>query len=92
MDTNRMAMGLPGLPGAFVWQGQTIRISRVLREWHDTGPCRHGSSDRYIRKHWFDVEDETGRQLKIYFERNPRPRAKGKRDRWRLFSMTETNT
>jgi len=91
MDTNRMAMGLPGLPGVFVWHGETIKISRVIREWHDTGPCRHGSSDRYIRKHWFEVEDEVGRRLKIYFERNPLPRTKGKRDRWRLFSMTESD-
>jgi len=86
-DTNRMAAGEPGLPAEFVWHKEKIRIVRVLREWRDTGPCRHGSGDLYIRKHWYEVEDEIGRTLKIYFERNPR--GKKKTARWRLFSLTE---
>lgn len=86
-DTNRMASGEPGLPREFIWHDEKIIVVRVIREWRDTGPCRHGSGDRYIRKHWYEVEDELGRTLKIYFERNPR--GKKKIPRWRLFSMTE---
>lgn len=86
-DTNRMAAGEPGLPREFTWHDEQIVVVRVIRAWRDTGPCRHGSGDLYIRKHWYEVEDGTGRTLKIYFERNPR--GKKKTARWRLFSMAE---
>ncbi len=90
MDTNRMAAGLPGLPSAFVWGDETVHIKRVIREWHDTRACDHGSSDRYLNKHWFEIEDDAGRTMKLYFERNPRSRGqRTSRQRWRLFSVRE---
>jgi len=88
-DTNRMATGEPGLPREFKWQDELIVVVRVVREWRDTGPCRHGSGDLYIRKHWYEVDDASGRRLKIYFERNPR--GKKKVPRWRLFSLAEND-
>ena len=86
-DTRRMAMGEPGLPAEFAWRGETIRIATVRREWRDTGPCDHGSDERYLRRHWYEIEDDAGRVLKLYFERNPRDRKT--MARWRLFSMEE---
>lgn len=88
LDTRRMAAGEPGLPGAFTWRGETVRVVRVLRAWSETGPCRHGSGEQYVRKHWYQVEDEAGRRLKIYFERQARGRALAAR--WHLFSIEET--
>ena len=86
-DTARMARGEPGLPGAFTWRDRTIRIVRVQREWRETGPCHHGNGEQYVRKHWYEVEDDNGRLLKIYFQRQ----AKGRQAqaRWTLFSVAE---
>lgn len=83
----RMAAGGPGLPAAFEWKGGTLRIARVRRTWRDTGPCDHGSDERYVRKHWFEVETEGGQVAQLYFERNPRPRTRG--SRWWLFSLDD---
>lgn len=84
-DTARMATGEPGLPEEFVWRGQTIKIVAVLRTWRETGKCRHGSSERYVRKHWFEVDTISFGSMKIYFDRQPRGERKG--GRWWLFSV-----
>ena len=84
-DPDAMAGGGPGLPREFTWRGKILGIAGVLRTWRETGPCKHGSSESYVRKHWFEVETTTGRRAKIYFERQPRD---GKRtNRWWLFSI-----
>jgi phosphoribosylglycinamide formyltransferase-1 len=86
-DTGAMAGGGPGLPREFVWRGETLRVGRVLRSWRETGPCRHGSPEQYVRKHWFEVETEGNRVAKIYFERQSR--AGSRKKRWWLFSIEE---
>lgn len=84
-DAGRMAAGGPGLPGAFVWNGRELRVAQVLREWRETAPCRHGSGERYVSKHWFDVQVDSGERLRLYFERRARGHALSKR--WWLFSV-----
>lgn len=84
-DAGRMAMGEPGLPRAFLWRGETLEIAAVLRCWRETGPCRHGSGERYVRKHWFEVVTRTGATLELYFDRQPRGRRGSAR--WWLFSQ-----
>jgi hypothetical protein len=86
-DPARMATGEPGLPGEFLWRGRTIRIVAVLRTWRQTGPCRHGSGEKYVRKHWFEVLTTSGEPAKIYFERQQRSGRKS--PRWWLFSIQE---
>jgi hypothetical protein len=99
IETTHMAPGAPGLPQQFRWRRhdarrrlcaagrQTINIVKVLKAWHDTGPCRNGSGEKYVRKHWFEVETTSGSKMKIYFQRQPRP---GKsKSRWWLFSIEE---
>jgi len=84
-DTSRMAAGEPGLPREFLWRGRSVEIAAVLHTWRETGTCRHGSPERYVRKHWFEVATTSGDVLKIYFERQPR---RGKKEpRWWLFSI-----
>ncbi|MDF1553878.1 MAG: DUF6504 family protein [Deferrisomatales bacterium] len=85
-DTQAMATGGPGLPWEFLWRGRTLRVAAVLRAWRETGPCRHGSGEEYVRKHWFEVITTEHSTLKIYFERQPR----GGRGaaRWWLYSET----
>lgn len=77
IDTSRMATGEPGVPREFIWRGQTVEVLAVLRTWHETGPCSHGSSEKYVRKHWFEVSTVSSGTMKIYFERQPRSRQKG---------------
>jgi hypothetical protein len=84
--TSRMAVGGPGLPRQFQWRSQVVTVTRVLNTWRETGPCHHGSDERYVRKHWFEVLTDSGAAMKIYFERQPRS-AKQRKDRWWLFSV-----
>jgi hypothetical protein len=86
-DTARMAIGEPGLPREFVWRGRTISVTAVLRSWRETGKCRHGSPEMYVRKHWYEVATASDGTLKLYFERQPRGGRKGAR--WWLFSIRE---
>ena len=88
-DTSRMAIGEPGLPREFLWRGKTVRILKVLRTWRETGKCRHGSPELYVRKHWYEVEGEDGTRMKIYFDRQQRLHRGRKEPRWWLFSITE---
>jgi hypothetical protein len=84
-DTNAMAMGGPGLPREFIWREDKLCIAAVIHTWSETGPCRHGSSEAYVRRHWYEVKTTSNRKAKIYFERQPRGRNRIKR--WWLFSI-----
>ena len=97
-DTKRMAAGEPGLPRQFIWRGRTIHIVELRRSWKETGPCRNGSAEQYVRKHWYEVataspltppsppggEGTVRGIMRIYFERQPR--GGHKTARWWLFS------
>jgi phosphoribosylglycinamide formyltransferase-1 len=87
-DTSQMAAGGPGLPREFRWRGQAVRITAVLRTWRETGRCRHGSLERYVRKHWFEVMTSSNTTMKIYFDRQPRHGRKS--SRWWLFSVGDS--
>lgn len=89
-DTARMATGEPGLPQEFIWRGRAIRVAAVLRTWRETGPCRHGSGERYVRKHWYEVATGPHETMKIYFERQPRGPRRG--ERWWLFSVDDSTS
>jgi hypothetical protein len=86
-DTSRMAIGEPGLPRKFLWRGRTITVQAVLRTWRETGKCRHGSPEMYVRKHWYEVATDSYGTMKIYFERQARGGRGGAR--WWLFSIQE---
>lgn len=86
-DTHMMESGGPGLPDEFIWRGKVLGIAAVLDSWHDTGPCRNGSAENYVRKHWFEVKTTEKQQARIYFDRQPRDRDPTKR--WWLYSISE---
>ena len=88
IDASRMSTGEPGLPRQFRWGSQTIQIVRVLKSWRETGPCRHGSGETYVRKHSFEVLTDSGDTMKIYFERQPRSRRN--KCRWWLFTIDKS--
>jgi hypothetical protein len=84
-----MASGQPGLPRKFSWQSRSYEVLEILAEWKTTGDCRHGSGERYVRKHWFRVRATDDLEMKIYFERQARSSGGS---RWRLFSLRNTET
>jgi len=86
-DAARMAAGEPGLPKQFIWRKQTIEIKAVLRTWRETGACRHGSPEHYVRKHWYEVCTAENQVMRIYFERQPRRGEKAAR--WWLLSIAD---
>ena len=87
-DASAMAAGGPGVPQAFVWRGKTLHVDRVLDTWTATGPCRHGSGERYVRKHWFIVQTAEGPRLRIYCDRHP-AHGRSPRQRWRVFAVEQ---
>jgi hypothetical protein len=81
-----MAAGAPGLPRSFWWRGTYFSVLAVLEKWKESGDCRHGSGERYVRKHWYRVKTAEGPEMKIYFERQQRSSGGS---RWRLYSIRE---
>jgi len=84
-DTSSMTTGEPGLPARFAWRGAEYEIARVLEKWKTTGPCRHGSGEQYVRRHWFRVETTDQCVMELYFDRQPRSRQK--MQRWWLATV-----
>jgi hypothetical protein len=82
-SVSQMAMGKPGLPRRFSWKGERFSVIEVLEEWKESGDCRHGSGERYVRKHWFRVRTTGNLEMRIYFERQGRSSGGS---RWRLYS------
>lgn len=84
-DTGRMAKGEPGLPMRFSWRGRTFCVTKVLKSWHETGECRHGSGERYVRKHCYEVLTDAGSTMTLYCDRQARSRSRRTR-RWWLYT------
>ena len=85
-DTRLMASGSPGRPKSFVWRKKTITVSKLLRTWTTTGDCSHGSGEKYVRRHWFEIETAEG-QMKIYFDKASPGRRKEMG--WRLYTISK---
>ncbi len=86
-DVAGMTAGEPGLPQEFAWRGRRFKVEKVVRQWRETGDCTHGSLEKYVRKHWFEVVADSGQKMKLYFERKAR---KGSvHARWWLFSCED---
>ena len=88
-EFQRAAPGEPALPRRFRWRGEILEVAGVERQWKSTSPCTHGSGERYVRRHWYDIATADGRRLRIYFERTARSPRQAKR-RWWIFSQTDT--
>jgi phosphoribosylglycinamide formyltransferase-1 len=86
-DTSGMARGEPGLPQKFRWREKEFIVSEVLEQWKEHGDCRHGSGERYVRKHGYRVRTTDGAVLRIYFQRS---QGRGKipvKSRWWIHSI-----
>ncbi|NLX59397.1 MAG: cytoplasmic protein [Phycisphaerae bacterium] len=83
-----MARGQPGVPQAFTWRGESFRVVELLRQWASTGPCSHGSGERYVRRHWFEVRVAPDGIMTLYCDRQARDRRHPKA-RWWLYCREE---
>jgi len=44
-------------------------VAEVLEQWKDHGNCKHGSGERYVRKHIYAVRTTDGTLFRLYFQR-----------------------
>jgi len=81
-----MARGEPGLPRRFTWRDTEYRVTGVVRSWKTSGPCRNGSREVYLRRHWHRVVTDPPAVMTLYCERTPFDvrRPKG---RWYLYTL-----
>jgi phosphoribosylglycinamide formyltransferase-1 len=82
-NATAMASGSPGVPMVFAWRGKEYRVKSVLAEKKTLRGCRNGSGEKYIDKHVFTVETETGEVMSLY-----RARTGSKGDGWILYTVT----
>ena len=87
-DASVMARGEPGLPGGFTWRNQKMVLTEVLDHWKESGPCQHGSGERYVRKHWYKIRTDDHQIATIYFDRQSRS-ASRKMRRWWLYTLED---
>ena len=87
-DTAGMTRGEPGLPGRFVWRQQEYAVAEVLQAWKESGPCRSGGPEQYLRKHWFKIRTDNGLEMTVYFERQARTKRQAK-NRWWLYTINK---
>ncbi len=84
-----MSRGEPGLPAKFRWQARELIVAEVLETSRAYGDCKHGSGERYLRKHCFRLRTTDGLLLRIYSERTfGKSRASA---RWLLQSIEESS-
>ena len=85
-DPAGMTRGEPGLPRRFAWRDQEYSITQVLEAWKEDGPCKSGSTEMYLRKHWFRIVTDQGIEMTLYFQRQPRSKRSSKA-RWWLYTV-----
>jgi hypothetical protein len=87
IDTSSMVAGEPGVPMVFVWRDTQYTVARIIQKWKETSPCKSGANEMYVRKHWFRLVTTCGKEMKVYFERQPASKRQNKA-RWWLFSIS----
>jgi hypothetical protein len=85
-DSAGMTRGEPGLPSGFTWRDRQYEVAEVLEAWKESGPCRSGGGEAYLRKHWFRIQTADGVEMTIYFERQARTKQQSKK-RWWLYTI-----
>jgi hypothetical protein len=84
-DADALARGEPGPPAAFFWEGRRYEITRVASRWKTT---RTDRGEKYVARHWFEVETASGETMRISCERRPRTRGA----RWSLYTVAEAES
>ena len=76
--------GEPLLSSVFTHRGKRIQLLALLDKTKETRPCRHGSGERYVRRHVYRVRATDQSIYRIYCERQ----GVGRRSRpgWWIYS------
>ena len=81
-NASAMAAGEPGVPMAFIWRGREYRVKNIGESHKTLRPCHSGSGEKYVGKHYYTVETETGETMTLY-----RARTGSKGDGWILYTI-----
>ena len=87
-DSAGMVRGEPGFPKRFIWRETEYVLAEVLATWKQSGPCKSGSNEKYLRKHWFRIRTADGVEMEIYFDRQARSKRQAK-NRWWLYTVSK---
>lgn len=88
-DTVAMGQGLPGLPKAFMWRGEKVRVASVMTTWKaSSAEGGRPGGERYLRRHYFRLRMNSGDAWTVYFLRQT-PRSGSPKARWFLYSIEE---
>jgi len=87
-DAAMMSRGEPGLPGRFTWRGEAYEVAGVIETWKTQGPCRHGSGEMYLRRHWYRIQVRPRRIMTVYCDRQAKNRRKPK-SRWWVYTVQQ---
>jgi RimJ/RimL family protein N-acetyltransferase len=82
-DVATMSRGEPSLPTSFRWREQRYHVARTLSTHRQMGEDR---GDKYVRRHYYDIETTDALRMSLYFERNPS--SPSKRKEWWLYTLT----
>ena len=85
-DPAGMTRAEPGLPGRFIWRGTEYVVVDVIEVWKESGPCKSGGPEQYLRKHWYKIKTDIGLEMTLYFERQARSKSQSKA-RWWLYTI-----
>ncbi|HMD02290.1 MAG TPA: DUF6504 family protein [Candidatus Baltobacteraceae bacterium] len=81
-DAAPVTRGEPALPARFAWHAEVLRVCALRRAWRSTKTDR---GDVYLKRHWFELELEDGRNAVVYFDRQGR---RGE-PRWWLYTLED---
>lgn len=69
-DLAPMSRGEPATPAAFTWSRRRYIIAKLLETDKQYGNDHtHGSSEKYLQRHWYRVQTDSGEIMKLYFDR-----------------------
>ena len=85
-DAATASRGEPGVPHEFDWRGRRYRLAGIVRAWKTSGPCRHGSGEMYLRRHWYRVLTDPPAIMTLYCDRQSRLPRRPKA-RWWLYTI-----
>jgi phosphoribosylglycinamide formyltransferase-1 len=87
-DAAMMSRGEPGLPRRFTWRGEAYEVVGVIETWKTQGPCRHGSGEMYLRRHWYRIQVRPHHIMTVYCDRQAKDRRKPK-SRWWVYTVEQ---
>jgi len=85
-DAAAMARGEPGLPAVFTWRDVEYRVAGVIRTWKTSSPCRSGSAEMYLRRHWYEILTDPPLVMTVYCDRQAKDRKRPKA-RWWVYTI-----